>query len=184
MVWLWEKGDGWHGTHHTPAVAMSPATSAQVRRRQAARRRAVERQRQLNEERRQRDELELELAADFALSHEEYLAAKDAVHAAEVAMGRLVDRMIGELRLRYPRAAQLLEIPEDELRRLRQVAAAPDQRTGTPNREVRTSDTRSGDEDRRSRADPVKSGPGRSRRAPPTPTTTADLPAASASSPD
>ena len=49
--------------------------------------------------------------------------ARDAVVTAEVAMGRVVDRMIGELRIRYPRAAQLLEMPEDELRRLRQLAA-------------------------------------------------------------
>jgi hypothetical protein len=108
-----------------PGVAMSPATSVQVRRRQAMRRDALERQRKLNAERRRRDEAEVDLAADFAVWHEECAAARDAVRAAESAMGRVVDRMIGELRVRYPRAAQLLEVTEDELRRLRQLAADP-----------------------------------------------------------
>jgi hypothetical protein len=85
----------------------------------------VKRQRVLNEERRRRDEAEVELAADFAVWNEECAAARDAVRVAELAMGRLIDRMIGELRIRYPRAAQLLEMPEDELRRLRQLTADP-----------------------------------------------------------
>lgn len=109
----------------TSAEALSPATSAQVRRRQAARRDALERQRKLNEERRRRDEAEVDLAAEFAVWNQECAVARDAVVTAEVAMGRVVDRMIGELRIRYPRAAQLLEMPEDELRRLRQLAAEP-----------------------------------------------------------
>lgn len=89
------------------------------------RRQALERQRKLNEERRRLDEAEVDLAADFAVRREECVSARDAMHAAELAMGRVVDRMIGELRIRYPRAAQLLEIPEDELRRLRQLATDP-----------------------------------------------------------
>jgi hypothetical protein len=189
-----EKGDDRHGTHDTPAAAMSPATSAQVRRRQAARRRAVERQRQLNEERRQRDELELELAADFALSHEECVTAKESVQAAEVAMGRLVDRMIGELRLRYPRAAQLLEIPEDELRRLRQLVTEPPQRTRSPRGGSRTIDDQpsehqlSGaelsDEHQRSRTGTEKPPPGRPRRVQTTAAKATEVPDTTARSPD
>lgn len=102
---------------------MSPATSSQVRKRQAARRTALARQQKLNEERRRRDEDEIELAADFALHADECAAARDALYAAELAMGRLVDTLIGEWRVRYPRAAQLLDKPEDELRRLRQLVA-------------------------------------------------------------
>ena len=109
--------------HGWPVEAMSPATSAQVRRRQAVRRDALQRQQKLNEERRRRDEVEVELAADFALLNQEATAAQEAVIAAELAMGRVVDRMISELRVRYPRAAQLLEVSEDELRRLRHLAA-------------------------------------------------------------
>lgn len=89
------------------------------------RRQALERQRKLNEERRRLDEAEADLAADFAVQQEECVVARDAMRAAELAMGRVVDRMIGELRIRYPRAAQLLEMPEDELRRLRQLATDP-----------------------------------------------------------
>jgi hypothetical protein len=102
--------------------AMSPATSAQVRRRQAARKQALERQQKLNEERRRRDEQELELAAEFAVLMEECEAARSAVQAAEASMGRVVDSMIGELRIRYQRAARLLLSSEDELKRLRLVA--------------------------------------------------------------
>lgn len=118
---------------------MSPATSTQVRRRLAARREAAKRQQVLNEERRQRDELEVELAADFALSHQEWVQARAAVAAAELEMGRVVNRMI-ELRVRYPRAAQLLEMPEDELRRLRQLVADSIQGTDSPQSDQRTHD--------------------------------------------
>jgi hypothetical protein len=34
----------------------------------------------------------------------------------------VVAALIGDLRIRYPRAAQLLDTPEDELKRLRQLA--------------------------------------------------------------
>lgn len=103
--------------------AMSPATSAQVRRRQAARKQALARQQKLNEERRRRDEQELEIAAEFAVLLEECDAARAALNDAEAAMGRLVDTLVGDLRVRYHRAAQLLVTPEDELKRLRQAAA-------------------------------------------------------------
>lgn len=106
---------------------MSPASSTQVRRRQALRREALARQQRLNEERRRRDAQEVDVAADFAVALEEYSAARDAVAAAELAMGRLVDVLIGELRVRYQRAAQLLDVPEDELRRLRQLSCEPAQ---------------------------------------------------------
>jgi hypothetical protein len=79
----------------------------------------LERQQELNAERRRRDERELELAAEFAVLSEDCDAARAALTAAEVAMGRVVDGLIGELRVRYPRAAQLLQVPEEELRRLR-----------------------------------------------------------------
>lgn len=83
----------------------------------------MERQQKLNEDRRRRDEEEIDLAADFALHAGDCAAARDAVYAAELAMGRLVDTLIGDWRVRYPRAAQLLDKPEDELRRLRQLVA-------------------------------------------------------------
>lgn len=118
---------------------MSPATSTQVRRRHAARREALKRQQVLNEERRQRDELEVELAADFALVRQEWVEARAAVMAAELEMGRVVNRMI-DLRVRYPRAAQLLEMPEDELRRLRQLVADSIQGTDSPQSDQRTPD--------------------------------------------
>lgn len=142
---------------------MSPATSAQVRRRQAARRNALERQQQLNEERRRRDELEIELAADFALSYEEYRAAQEAVAAAELVMGRVIDRMVGELRVRYQRAAQLLEVPEDELRRLRQLATDAAQNTDSAH-QARTSPGQ-----RPKPGMPIRRGTGRSRRGPTNP---------------
>jgi hypothetical protein len=118
---------------------MSPATSTQVRRRQAARREAAKRQQVLNEERRQRDELEVELAADFALFRQEWVEARAALAAAELEMGRVVNRMI-DLRVRYPRAAQLLEMPEDELRRLRQLVADSIQGTDSLQSGQRTRD--------------------------------------------
>jgi hypothetical protein len=144
---------------------MSPATSAQVRQRQAARRNALERQQQLNEERRRRDELEIELAADFALSYEESRAAQEAVAAAELAMGRLIDRMVGELRVRYQRAAQLLEVPEDELRRLRQLATDAAQNTDSAH-QARTSHERTPKP-----GTPTRRGTRRSRREPTNPAT-------------
>ncbi|OLF13486.1 hypothetical protein [Actinophytocola xanthii] len=128
----------------------------------------MERQRKLNEERRRRDEAEVELAADFAVWNEECAAARDAVVTAEVAMGRVVDRLIGELRVRYPRAAQLLEMPEDELRRLRQLAAESASRAepvrGNPGGETENSGE-SGEKNRSVNAGrPVKRGRTRSRR--------------------
>jgi len=110
---------------------MSPATSAQVRRRQAARKQALARQQRLNEERRRRDEQELELAAEFAVLMEECEAARAAVQAAEASMGRVVESMIGELRIRYQRAAQLLATPEDELKRLRLISVDGGRETAT-----------------------------------------------------
>lgn len=80
------------------------------------------RQQKLNEERRRRDEQEIELAADYDLRRDDWETARAAVHAAELAMGGVVDALIGDLRIRYPRAAQLLDTPEDELKRLRQLA--------------------------------------------------------------
>lgn len=157
-----------------PAATVSPATSAQVRRRQAARRNALARQQRLNEERRRRDELEIELAADFTLANEECVAAREAVAAAELAMGRLVERMIGELRVRYPRAAELLEVPEDELRRLRQLAAdaarntesAPDNPSDNPSGDGTGDSTRA--EERSGQARSGRRGTGRARREPAT----------------
>jgi hypothetical protein len=113
---------------------MSPATSAQVRRRQAARRKALARQQELNEERRRRDEHELEIAAEFAVLLEECDAARAAQSNAEKEMGRLVDTLIGDLRIRYHRASQLLVTSEEELKRLRQVAA--DLTTAQPDSEL------------------------------------------------
>lgn len=177
-VALTMKGDGGHGPQDTPAATMSPATSAQVRRRQAARRNALARQKSLNEERRRRDELEIELAADFALANEECAAAREAIAAAELAMGLLVERMIGELRVRYPRAAQLLAVPEDELRRLRQLTADSARNTestsGNPT-DGRTGDLTRDDEQPRQRT-PTTRGTGRARRQSTTPHTVADGP--------
>jgi chromosome segregation ATPase len=99
-----------------------PATTIQVRNRAAARRNALARQQKLNEERARRDAQELDLAADFAVVSAECDTARAAVRAAEVSLGRIVDTLIGELRIRYDRAATLLDTAEDELKRLRQVA--------------------------------------------------------------
>jgi hypothetical protein len=123
------------------------ATSTQVRRRSAARRTVLARQEKLNAERRRRDDQELDLAADYAVLSEECDAARAAVHAAELALGRLVDTLIGELRIRYDRAAQLLDTPEDELKRLRQAATDNPARTEAPSvrpaRQTRTRPARS-----------------------------------------
>lgn len=179
-----------YGPRDMLAATVSPATSAQVRRRQAARRNALARQQRLNEERRRRDELEIELAADFALADEECAAAREAVAAAELAMGHLVERMIGELRVRYPRAAELLEMPEDELRRLRQLAA--DSARNTESTPDNPSDNRSGDgtgdstraAERTGQATSRRRGAGRARREPATPrgdVTDTSMPAAAES---
>lgn len=121
-------------------------TTTKVRGRTAARRNAVQRQQKLNEERARRDEKELDLAADFAVHSEEAEAARASVRAAELALGKVVDSLIGGLRIRYERAAVLLDTAEDELRRLRQLAtdvtAAPTppatQPAGRPGRRART----------------------------------------------
>lgn len=97
-------------------------TTTKVRGRTAARRNAVQRQQKLNAERARRDEQELDLAADFAVLSGEADVARAAVNAAELALGRVVDSLIGGLRIRYERAAVLLDTAEDELRRLRQLA--------------------------------------------------------------
>lgn len=111
------------------------ATTTQVRGRTAARRKALARLQKLNEERERRDAQELDLATAFALGTDEVIAARAAVRAAELALGQIVDTLIGELRIRYDRAAHLLDTPEDELRRLRQVATdkpAADQAPTSP----------------------------------------------------
>jgi hypothetical protein len=97
-------------------------TTTKVRGRAAARRNALQRQQKLNAERARRDEQELDLAADFAVASGEADVARAAVRAAELALGRVVDSLIGGLRIRYERAAVLLDTAEDELRRLRQIA--------------------------------------------------------------
>lgn len=99
-----------------------PATTIQVRNRAAARRNALARQQKLNEERARRDAQEVDLAADFAVLSAECETARAAVRAAEISLGGIVDILIGELRIRYDRAAQLLDTDEDELKRLRQLA--------------------------------------------------------------
>jgi hypothetical protein len=109
-----------------------PATTTQVRQRAAARRDALARQQKLNEERQRRDEQELDLAADFAVFSEECETARAAVRAAELALGRIVDTLIGGLRIRYERAAQLLDTTEDELKRLRQVATGGTDESAPP----------------------------------------------------
>lgn len=129
------------------------------------RRQVLERQRKLNEERRRRDEAEVDLAAEFAVWHEECATARAAMRAAELAMGRVVDRMIAELRIRYPRAAQLLEMPEDELRRLRQL---------TTDSAPTAKDSGTNEGDKKGRKSPaVPRGRSRSQHAT-SPTTTAD----------
>jgi hypothetical protein len=150
---------------------LSPSTSAQIRRRQALRREALVRQRHLNEQRRLRDEAEIDLTADFALLAQESAAAREAASAAELAMGRVVDRMIGELKVRYPRAAQMLEMPEEELRRLRQLT------TGSQATTPGVRGRRSSDADSVEHSGPVRGRPVRSRRdsAPPAATIAATV---------
>jgi len=84
------------------------------------------------------DGLETELAIDFDVGSEAREAALQAVADAELAMGKVVDHLMGgELRVSYARLVKVLGHPVDELRRLRQLASAaevavPEQGSGTP----------------------------------------------------
>lgn len=101
---------------------MSPTTSAQVKRRETARKTALARQDSLDEQRRRRDQQELDMAVAFMEAQDDRTHAEQAIHAAEIRMGQAVDTLIGELRISYARAAQLLARPVAELRRLRHLA--------------------------------------------------------------
>ncbi len=105
---------------------MSPTTSAQVKRREAARKTALARQDSLEENKRRRDQQELDLAIKFMEADDDRTNALRALRATEIRMGRTVDSLVGKLRISYTRAAQLLATPVAELKRLRHLAAEDD----------------------------------------------------------
>ena len=105
---------------------MSPTTSAQVKRREAARKTALARQDSLEENKRRRDQQELDLAIEFMEADDDRTNALRALRATEIRMGRAVDTLVGKLRISYTRAAQLLATPVAELKRLRHLAAQAD----------------------------------------------------------
>lgn len=86
----------------------------------------MQRKVELDAERRRKDELEVEYATDFQVALADRAAAREAERVAEVAMGRAVDRLIGQLRLPYDRVAELCRSEVKELQRLRQLAGEAD----------------------------------------------------------
>jgi hypothetical protein len=111
---------------------VSPTTSAQVKRREAARKTALARQDSLEENKRRRDQQELDLAIEFLEAGDDRTNALRALRATEIRMGRAVDSLVGELRISYTRAATLLATPVAELKRLRHLAAEVDTRADQP----------------------------------------------------
>lgn len=105
-------------------------TSSKFKAREAARRIALERKQVEDAEQRQRDEQETELVTDFLLEGEDREQAQMAVNDIEVRMGKTVERLVGDLRIPYTRAAKLLREPEPELKRLRQLASDVEQPRG------------------------------------------------------
>jgi len=97
-------------------------TTTRIKAREAARRIIQERKHALDAEKRRRDQAETDLAVDFHVQSEAREAARRAENAAEVDMGNVIDKLLGELQITYSRAAKLLGQPVDELRRLRQLA--------------------------------------------------------------
>jgi hypothetical protein len=104
---------------------VSPTTSAQVKRREAARKTALARQDSLEENKRRRDQQELDLAIEF-MEADDGTNALQALRATEIRMGHAVDSLVGKLRISYTRAAKLLATPVAELKRLRHLAAEDD----------------------------------------------------------
>ncbi len=105
---------------------MSPTTSAQVKRREAARKTALARQDSLEENKRRRDQQELDLAIEFMEADDDRTNTLRAMRATEIRMGRAVDSLVGDLRISYTRAAKLLATPVAELKHLRHLAAEAD----------------------------------------------------------
>jgi hypothetical protein len=128
---------------------VSPTTSAQVKRREAARKTALARQDSLEENKRRRDQQELDLAIEFMEADDDRTNALRALRAAEIRMGHAVNTLIGELRISYSRAAHLLARPATELKRLRhlatQAATPPAETTDQPETAVGTTSPTTGD---------------------------------------
>lgn len=106
------------------SVEAMTRTTTRVKGRDAARKRVLEKKDKLDAERRRREEQETDLAADFFLGCDDRERALAAVQAAEVKMGRVIEEMVGSLRLPYSRLVDLFELPETELKRMRQLAEA------------------------------------------------------------
>ena len=98
------------------------ATTTRIRAREVARRTVQERKHALDAELRRRDQAETDLATDFEVGCEAREAARRAEIAAEVDLGTIIDKLVGELQITYTRLSKLLDQPVEELRRLRQLA--------------------------------------------------------------
>jgi hypothetical protein len=99
-------------------------TARRTPERERRRKQVQDRKARVDADRLRRDELETEFAIDFDVGCDARDAALRAVAAAELAMGKVVDQLMGgELRVSYARLAKVLDQPVDELRRLRQLAS-------------------------------------------------------------
>ncbi|ALG06319.1 hypothetical protein [Kibdelosporangium phytohabitans] len=111
-------------------------TSAKIRAREVKRRTALERKFTEDAAQRQRDEQETELVTDFLLDIDEQEQAQVALRQVEIRLGRTVEQLVGGLRITYTRASNLLCAPEQELKRLRQLAIDADQPNNAKAREA------------------------------------------------
>jgi hypothetical protein len=101
---------------------MATRKPSPTRRREAARRDTLKEKEILDAERRRKDEQETDYGIDFRIYKAEREDARNAVDNAEIAMGRAVHGLIGDLGIAYTRASKLLAEKPDELKRLRKLA--------------------------------------------------------------
>lgn len=97
---------------------MSPTTSRQVTRRADSRRAVARRQAELDAGERERKAREVDLAVSFRAGEVKRQALLRAVSDAETRLGDMVDQLIRSGST-YQRCEVLLDVPQDELRRLR-----------------------------------------------------------------
>lgn len=108
---------------------MSPRTSQRVSRRAHDRRTVALRQAELDAKERDRKNREVDLAVAFMKVDARRQEALKEVADAEARLGTVVDELI-RLGSTYQRCAVLVELPQDELRRLRALARHDDQHHG------------------------------------------------------
>lgn len=98
--------------------------------RTTARKAILDRKQRLDAEQRRREERETDLATDYLLACVERDRARETLRRSEAKIGHVIDTMLDELGVSYPRLTELLELSEPELKRLRKLAheATP----GTP----------------------------------------------------